>query len=201
MNPIKEKFLEFRLRRNLRRHFDPDQKFLQSAKDRFLNQVSQRGPILNRTPLHHHVIRWRYALIIILIAISTTGGVMTYADANNVPTTHPLYPLKRWSEQIRMDLSTPQQQVTLHKDLAERRLHELEEVKLASTSQGPAIENNLANDFQHEADKTIDQAEKLNFHQEQRKALCQAITKVADDEVKGGRLDHFHAHCKSLLND
>ncbi len=200
INAIRRQLQERKLRNQLRRYYAPDGGFLKSAKNRFTQEIrTELKPA--RIPIHHHVVKWRYALVAGLIAVSMTGGVMTYADANNVPASHPLYNFKRFSEQVRLGLATPQQQVALHQSFAQRRLHEIEEMK----AEHPGIDEDndetvghLSDDFQNEANDTIDQAEKLNFMQDQRQALCQKILDTVDDTVHSRHLDHLRSHCQAV---
>ncbi|HZZ99234.1 MAG TPA: DUF5667 domain-containing protein [Candidatus Paceibacterota bacterium] len=194
-NPIKEKLKERKIRRLLRRHFDPSDEFLRSSRSDFLDAVQKEFEVA-RVPIHHHVIRWRYALMAVLIATMSTAGVMTYADVANVPPTHPLYQFKRVSEQIRLDFSTPQKQVQLHQDFAARRVQEIQELRQASESMETI--QGLTDDFQHEAERTIDQAQKLNFQKSKRKIICQTILNSVDHAIKADKLVKIQVRCQSL---
>ncbi len=198
INSLFTKLKELRLRSQLRKHYGPDEAFLRSSREQFLNSIEPRGG-LARTSINNHAAYWRYALITLLILISTTVGLTTFADQANVPANHPLYQLKRLSEQIRLDLSTPQKQIVLHQEFADRRLKEIKEVK-AGVAKNTSLENKLTKDFQHEAESTIDQAEHQNIKQDKQKALCQHILDSVDDTVKSNHLAHIHDRCRSILD-
>ena len=193
-NPIKQ-LEERKIRNLLRRHYDPAKPFMELLRSDFKRSVElEIKPA--RTPLHHHVIRWRYALIAALIGVSSMAGMMTYADATNVPPTHPLYQFKRMSEQIRLDFSTPQQQVQLRQAFAERRAHEIKELQEASESM--EMIPSLINDFQQETDQTIEQAQRLNFKKDQRKVICESILSSVDHALNPQRLLQIQTHCQAL---
>lgn len=195
-NRITEQFNDWNLRRKFRQDFGPNRSEIQKARSRFLSQIPA-----GRTPIHHHVAKWRYALVSVLIAILLTGGMATYADQANVAPTHPLYQFKLLSEQVRLDLSTPQQKIVLHQEFADRRLHEIEEVKAASTSGGPVLEQKLGDEFQNEADNTINTAVQVNMRVGDRQALCQHLLDATDRIVENKHIEHIRTHCQTFLQN
>lgn len=195
MSKFNEQLSDWNLRRKLRRHFGPSQKAESQTRERFLSMITP-----TRTPIHHHIIKWRYALVTVLIALSLMGGFATYADQFNVAPTHPLYQFKRLSERIRLGLSTPQEQVILHQEFAGRRIHEIEEIKAASMSKGPEIEQGLEDDFQKEAETSMDQAQRLNLRPEQRRKLCQGLLNALEHKLQNPRpMEPVRQYCRSAL--
>ncbi len=169
----------FKIKR-IRRLLDPDQKFLRSARAEFLRTLQpQVVPAVYRVP------RWSYAMALVVAVVASTGGLAAYADIKDVAPESPLYTLKRASEQTRLALAPTQTKITVHTQLAERRLKEIEKVApgaagtavatkaqtiapagmvvLKVASDSPAIENTrsamvkkLHEDLRHELEDAID---------------------------------------------
>ncbi len=219
-NLIKNKISDYKIRHLLRKFFSPDKIFMYSAKQKFLSDLTGEfnGYVRETEPSF----QWRYAYALILIVIISFGSLITYADVKDVSANNPLYSLKRFGERVEIQVSNPERQLELHQEYLVRRLEEIKEVEASVKIQNPgpkksnapspatnevdAIKTNdrvekLMNDFQDEADNSIDKAEKLNLRSEQKKNICKNILDRADDLVKGQRLKHINDRCKSFLSD
>lgn len=126
INFIKEQLVISRLKKTLQNYARPDRTFLKSARAKFVTLAQQRAGVSTK---EKHPLLWKYATVSLVVMFSMTGGMAVFADAGNVPATHPLYGFKRLSEQVRLDLSSPAQQVELHRLFAQRRLKEASEIK------------------------------------------------------------------------
>ena len=162
---------------NLRAYTRPDRAFLRSARVRFVALAQQRAGVTARAK---HPRAWKYATIAIVAVLASTSGAAVFADATNVPATHPLYGFKRMSEQVRMGLSTPAQQVELHKIFAQRRLEEASEIEadhddhpIAPQSQLQV--NGLDKDFQNETEVGLDKAQDPQVRAQARLQFCNDI--------------------------
>jgi hypothetical protein len=114
-------------------------------KNEFLTQIQQARPQsvtfsqqqrLNqqKTSNNSLVYRWRTCsmtvkIISILIAVTILlggAGAGTVMASQSALPDEALYPLKRWSEEVRLDLtSQPDKQLALHLDMADRRADEM----------------------------------------------------------------------------
>lgn len=187
MNFIEEQLAVWRLKQRLHKYVRPDRAFLKSARTRFVTLGQQKTGVTVRA---QHPRSWRYATVTIATVFAMTSGMTVFADVNNVPVTHPLYNLKRASEQVRLGLSSPTQQVELHRVFAHRRLEEASE--LETESQIPAQVQNridkLNKDFENETETGINKAQRVVDHPEVRTQLCNDILNTIQNKPMGNKL-------------
>lgn len=206
INFIKEQLAIWRLKRSLHSYAQPDQVFLKSTRAKFLILVQHRGGVTIRAK---HPKSWKYTTIAIVTVLSLTSGIAVFADASNVPVTHPLYNLKRMSEQVRLDLSSLDQQIELHKIFAQRRLEEVSELK-AGQDDHPIPRgfqdriDGLNKDFQNEADDGLNQAKNPQVRAEARVKFCHDILSTIQSRPHSNQLpvqmvDHIKTRCSETL--
>jgi len=155
---IKEQLAIRRLKKNLHVHVRPDRAFLKSARTRFITLAQQQAGV--RVGAIGYFRSFKYATVAIAVVFALTSGMAVFADANNVPANHPLYGFKRLSEQVRLDLSSPVQQVELHKTFAQRRLKEISELKTEQqieqqTSPSPEISSRTNKENDQKTNRVI----------------------------------------------
>src|SRR3989344_3046721 len=191
-NFIKEQLAIWRFKKSLRAYTRPDRAFLKSTRTRFITLTQQRAGVCIRAK---HPRSWKYATVAIVAVLSMTSGMAVFADANNVPVKHPLYNLKRVSEQVRLNLSSPVQQVELHRVFAHRRLEEVTELELETDINNrpipPQSKIRVNNKIQ------IDKLSK-DFENEIRPEFCKYILdtiKNRPDKVKNRMIDRVKIRC------
>ncbi len=230
INFIKEQLAVWKLKRSLHKYIRPDRAFLQSARTRFITLAQQsrfgqnahsdaKSRILDSdkaesrragvTVRAKHPRSWKYATIAIVAVLSMTSGMAVFADASNVPVTHPLYSLKRLSEQIRLGLSTPEQQVELHQIFAQRRLEEASELETNHddrpiTPESQTRINGLDNDFQKETEHGLDKTQDPQVHAAARAKFCQDILDIIQQDAPTNPLpspmvDHIKTRCADAV--
>ncbi len=134
---FKDTIRQWHLKSRVHRALQPEKEFLDSARESFLKSVRiMNGNSTARMMAHARY--WRYAFVALFVVVIGTGGLAALADNADVPTDNVLYPLKRVSEQVRLDLTlSDEQKIKLHEDLAQRRLRELEALRAAAASPAP----------------------------------------------------------------
>lgn len=202
INFIKEQLAIWKLKKSFRAYTRPDRAFLKSARLRFVTLAQQRAGVNVRAK---HPRSWKYATVAVVAVLSMTSGMAVFADANNVPATHPLYGFKRVSEQVRIGLSSPTQQVELHKTFAQRRLEEASELKTEQDDKPipPGFQNRidgLNKDFQNETDNGLDQAKDPQVRVVDRVKFCNDILDTIQNRPQSNQLpvqimDHIKARC------
>jgi hypothetical protein len=213
---IKEQLTVWRIKKNLRAYTQPDRAFLKSARARFVTLAQQQFRVRVSATGYRHSLK--YATVTIAIVFAMTSGMAVFADVNNVPATHPLYNFKRVSEQVRVGLSSPVQQVRLHKTFAQRRLQEASELKNNQPKINPEINqrtnqgsspntpktqdriDRLNKDFQNETDHGLDLAKDSRVQTGARVQFCQDILNTIKNNSESNRLptqmvDHIKSRC------
>lgn len=191
INFIKEQLMISKLKKNLREYTRPNRAFLKSARTRFTTLAQQRAGVTTRAK---HPWSWKYATVAIVAILSMTSGMAVFADANNVPATHPLYNLKRMSEQVRIGLSSPPQQVELHRIFAHRRLEEVAELETENNDHPTPIQSQkridkLNNDFENETEAGLNKAQEPQIKKEVRQQFCQDILDAMRKRPRSNRPD------------
>lgn len=155
---IKYKFDSWKARKLLRKRFSPDPEFLARARGDFLSRLAGSSGVAAAAKRGFGVVL-KYTLTFVII-LGLNGGLVAFADGQNVPPTHPLYPFKRLGEDIALTFASPQSKPYLHKQFAERRLEEIKEVSAASSTAASQIVDTLDSDFKTEVNKAFESAEK-----------------------------------------
>ena len=144
------------------------------AKARFLSLLGPE-PARSRSFAGRFELRPRLAIATLILFFSVSGGAAALADVSDVGPEHPLYPLKRVSEEVRVFLATARSQPELHKALAERRLKELQRVQSARL--------------------TIRKIKKLEQDLARR---VDAVLQSAARAKREGRTDEYRELCRSV---
>ena len=219
INFIKEQLKLWRFKKSLHKYTLPERVFLKSARIRFVALAQQHADV---GVMMKHSHSWRYATIAVVAVLSMTSGIAVFADANNVSVTHPLYNLKRLSENVRLELSSPEQKLQLHQVLVQRRLKEVtdlntEEKRALIKSMPPVVKINIASvssevnltprqikikkldsDFRKEAESVLDQAQRLPIEKVDHVQICKEIinTITRDPASPSGHfLERIQSRC------
>ncbi len=131
----------------LLRHLKPTKEFTEDTKIVFLHAFKEKFPRAAHSPVGVFLYFVRgmatgLALMIIL------GGASVYADQKNVGPENILYPLKRSQELLSLVLTNKEERPELHLKFAERRLHEVSEIR-KNNPENPKIQN-LVKDLRDE---------------------------------------------------
>ena len=201
INFIKEQLAIWKLKKSIREFTRPDREFLESARIKFVTLAQQHGGVGVRAK-HPRV--WKYATVAIVAILAMTSGMAVFADASNVPVTHPLYNLKRLSETVRLEVSLPEQRLKLHEVFVQRRLEEITDLdmeehriliqtrpavvrgSITSASSGVNLTprqiriKKLDSDFQKEAESVLDQTNKLPLRKDVDIRICKEITNAVN---------------------
>lgn len=158
---VQHQFYMQKAKKLLRKRFSPDGAFMEVAKADFLSRISgTRGIAVPARKRFGWALKYSVTFAIIL---GLSGGLVAYADGQNVPPTHPLYPLKRLGEDIALTFASSESKPYLHQQFAERRLEEIEEVSsAASSTKKNQIVKTLDDDFKTEVDEAFVSAKKKN---------------------------------------
>lgn len=105
----------------------------------------------------------RYAGGVVASLMFATSGVAAYADQNNVGPESALYPFKKLSENVRLTLSSDENKVVLYEKFAERRVKEIEKIKISAVGksdrekeEAEKIKDKLKEDFRDKIEKMED---------------------------------------------
>ncbi len=208
INFIKKQLALRRVRRILKSNTQPDENFLRSTRESFIALARSLAP--QRDMVRHfspHLFR-RAVTVMAIVLIFMTTGMAVFAENNDVSATHLLYPLKRFSEQIRLNVSSPVKQVELHEEYAHRRLKEISALDTKKPQNAAALKlesrqisvlspvasasflkekmtnqariKELRSDFEKEAVKTVEQAKEIPLSKEKRIELCEDLLTQAD---------------------
>ncbi|HVZ10996.1 MAG TPA: DUF5667 domain-containing protein [Candidatus Paceibacterota bacterium] len=134
---FKDTIQHWHLKSRVHRALQPEKEFLDSARESFLKSIrTMNGNSTARMMAHARY--WRYAFVALFVIVIGTGGLAALADNADVSTDNMLYPLKRVSEQVRLDLTlSDEQKIKLHEDLAQRRLRELDALRASAVTPTP----------------------------------------------------------------
>jgi hypothetical protein len=196
-----------KVKKLLRKKFLPDAAFMEVAKADFLSRISgtTKGIAVPAKKGFGWVLKYSVTFAIIL---GFGGGLVAYADGQNVPPTHPLYPLKRLGEDITLTFASSGSKPYLHREFAERRLEEIEEVSSAASSTGKSqIVKTLDNDFKTEVNEAFASAKKKNVKIDAM-SFCSSLgtmisksgkkSRVATEETSWGS---FQKYCGGVPSD
>ena len=183
------KFIKYKLDfwkagRLLRKRFSPDPEFLARARGDFLSRLAGLSGIAVAAKRGFSLaLKYTIAFVIIL---GLNGGLVAFADGQNVPPTHPLYPFKRLGEDITLTFASPQSKPYLHKQFAERRLEEIKEVAAASSTAADRMVNTLDGDFKTEVNEAFESAEK-NDVKIDTLSFCSSFGTMISEKGKKGQ--------------
>ncbi|MCX6760127.1 MAG: hypothetical protein NTW46_02175 [Candidatus Nealsonbacteria bacterium] len=192
----------------IKRFFKPRDEFIEETRILFLakletiNKKEKLGINLNNifvfTPF------WKYSLVAIFIIIFLSGGLVIYADSNNVSVNNPLYRFKKTGEKVRLTMAPKDRKPMVNHQIAERRLEEMHGLKNMDSHTMEALSNEYRNDINLSLDGMAGlDKERL----EQFKELCAKIAQTMANKVEIVKAadmddsisDHFNEHCAEFM--
>jgi hypothetical protein len=169
-----------KLPRNVRRVFEPRKEFAEKTKNLFLLRFGKR---FSSAP--YFVPHPRLVLKIAAAAFAAfvvTGGISVYADMTDVKADNPMYPLKRYSETVRMTLAASSEKPQLHIEFAGRRLAEIEDLKnkakagvTSSTESENAQIDSEKEDMKKDMKNSLAEASGKSFPDEKLSKFCRSF--------------------------
>ena len=130
INFLKRKIKEYLWRKMMKRYFKPNEDFLNSCRNAFINKICREISSAGESRFYLFVMWLKFSLAIFLGLAFLGSGAAVYADKANVDCGHPLYNLKRAVEAVRIELAVSEQLPVLHTQLAQRRLDEIKKIEL-----------------------------------------------------------------------
>ena len=135
---LREK-LRYRIYRLLiKRYTKPRKEFLENTRALFIDRMRAHTSLVTNTDSHriyNNKTKFSYSALTLLLFLLLNGGVILFAEEQNVDAEHPLYPFKRASEKIQIRLSKPEKKILLYEKFARRRLEELKQLKIRKNSE------------------------------------------------------------------
>ncbi len=198
MNKFSEKFHIFKIKRLLRGIFNPDKKFIEKSRAIFLKAFKEKPAYVTNSPVARNYYKFKIAFVSVLVLLLLAVTSFVYADVKNVGPNHPLYPLKRLSEGIQMELASSKNKAQLNDIFAKRRLEEVKELK-ENSGQNQKNENEimkLKNDFVNE----VENEEKITKNSQNKILdLCE-MSKEIDGSHPSAQWVGFQKHCQNIKN-
>ncbi len=155
----------------------PRRDFLARTKTLFLAKFDERfGSVVPR-PRYFMVAARVLAMIFVIFGV--TSGVAVYADKANVGPTNPLYSLKRYNESLQLVLSKTSDQPVLHIKFAQRRLAELEELKMespnTSSTRIEAVKEGMKEDMKEDMRGSLAATDEKDYPEEKLPSFCRSF--------------------------
>jgi hypothetical protein len=126
------------LPRDAKKSIAPRQEFIAQGKERFLAAFDASALARDARPVtpgrHEYMTAFARVGIGALAVLFIGVGLSAYADTANVPTTSPLYPLKRLSENVQIALAPASEKPQLQATFAVRRADEIAALQAAAPS-------------------------------------------------------------------
>ena len=181
----------------------PAAEFKDEAKRNFLAAFDARYPAAPAHPTWFAFAVRGFAAAAAIAAISV-GGATVYADAANVPAWSPLYPFKRFDENVRLAVAPTGERAALEASFAARRVAELQ--ALAARHSENHMVASLSDDAKAEIGASIKDTEKAGLLGEPLSFVCRQVlsTLVASSAAMESELSDnvaalglFTQHCEA----
>lgn len=192
----------------LSRFFEPRKEFMEETRVLFLSRLefkSKKGEtILNHNNIFVFTPFLRYALVAVFIVLFLSGGLVIYADSNNVGPNNPFYGLKKTGEKMRLAMAPKERRPMVDHQIAQRRIEEMQKLK----NMDKDMIEMLSNEYKNNINLSLDEMSNLNKEMlDQIKELCAKIAQTMADKieiVKASNVDdpisdHFKEHCSQFI--
>lgn len=227
-NILIRKIKEYRCRKMMKKYCEPREEFLNECRDLFVSTLCRQIPkaesVKSSAIFSSKAFRFGFGSFFGVFLIGS--GAVAFADRQNVGYSHPLYPLKRLGETLKLTLASQEARPVLLEQFAKRRLEEIKEVseianvvqaeKNASSStqsfqrdkEHTNIIMNLNNDLHSHINAAIKETENEKIEKQKATNLCQSILKTLDEdeeltkELKNeqfGSRSKFQEHCAKFI--
>ncbi len=181
----------------------PAAEFKDEARRNFLAAFDARYPAAPARPTWFAFAVRGFAAAAAIAAISA-GGATVYADAANVPAWSPLYPFKRFDENVRLAVAPTGERAALEASFAARRVAELQ--ALAARHPENHMVASLSDDARAEIGASIKDTEKAGLRGGRLSFVCRQVlsTLVASSAAMESELRDnaavlglFTQHCEA----
>jgi hypothetical protein len=159
----------------VKRMIKPQKSFQQKTKTAFLAvfDVVHPAPVHARAA-HRNVFAKTLVACAALIAIFASMSV--YADTANVTADNPLYPLKRFSENVQLAVSPAPEKADLQANFAERRVYEIAD--LATRKPTSTLLDKLDTDLDVAVNASLSDAQQAELQDGNLNRLCDKVYNV-----------------------
>jgi len=190
----------------IKRFFEPRDEFIEETRILFLariEKIKNKGTKISFNLFVFNPVL-RYSLVIVFIIIFLSGGLVIYADSNNVGVGNPFYGFKKTGEKVRLAMAPKERRPMVCHQIAERRLEEMHGLKNMDSQ----IMEHLSKEYKNNLDLSLDGIANLDQERlEQFKELCAKIAQTMANKaeiVKAADIDdsvykHFKEHCGRLI--
>ncbi|MCX6765031.1 MAG: hypothetical protein NT148_00635, partial [Candidatus Nealsonbacteria bacterium] len=168
----------------IKRFFEPRNEFIEETRVLFLTRLEKLGKKekiginLNNIFVFRPILK--YSLVAIFILIFLSGGLVIYADSNNVSVSNPLYGFKKTGEKVRLMMAPKDKRPIIDHQIAERRINEMHGVKNTDAHMIEA----LSNEYKDNINLSLDEMANLNQERiDQIKELCAKIMQTMANKV------------------
>ena len=166
-----------KLPRILKRALAPHDDFVARTRSVFLAGFDERFGLAVPRPRYFMIAARILAVIFVIFGV--TSGIAVYVDKTNVGLTSPLYSLKRYNESLQLILSKTSDQPALHIKFAQRRLAELEKLKVelptASSTQIEAVKENTKEDMKEDMKRSLAATDEKDYPGENLPSFCRSF--------------------------
>jgi hypothetical protein len=187
----------------IKRLFEPREEFMEETRILFLTRIEE---INGKTHSAVFIFApfWKYSFAAIFIIIFLSGGLVIYADSNNVSVNNPLYGLKKTGEKVRLMVAPKERRPIVCHQIAQRRIEEMHGLKDTNDHRMESLNN----EYKKDMDLSLDGMAGLNKEKtEQFKELCDEMQKTMSNKVavvKAADIDdsisgHLKEHCAEFI--
>lgn len=182
---LKDKLIEREIKKDLREFFNPRKEFLDKARILFLESDQKRRIVaLKKSELFMSTFYSRLALsgfAVLVLFLSLTWGLAALADYENIGPKHPLYSLQRLGEEIKSQLIVDvQAKARWEKQLAHRRLKEVEELEKENSLANRKYINNAKHAFKKKISVLEEEVERGNIKEDEIREFCEVNKKITE---------------------
>lgn len=196
------------IQKKLKRFFEPRKEFIEETRVLFLSKIerveNKDSSSLKFINLFTFKPVLRYSLVALFIIIFLSGGLVIYADSNNVGASSPFYRFKKTGEKVRLMMAPKDRRPMIDHQIAQRRIEEMHGFKDIDDHM---IEV-LSNEYKNEINLSLDKMDNLNKERlDQIRELCAKIAQTMASKVqivKAADIDdyllqHFKEHCGQFI--
>jgi len=183
---IQEKLNERKCKKNFRCFCAPKKEFLEKTFFLFLAELKNKGIVADAERSHFEfsgLFKWQSVSLAILVLVLISGSSIILADSQNVSISHPLYGLKRISENIRLATSPKNNRIVISNQLAQRRMQEMQDINSRNL---PKVKlTSVNNDFDQEINISVSELHNIQIQQgAQLKKLCAEVQTIIQNHQK-----------------
>lgn len=188
-------------RRIIEKFFEPRKEFIEETRILFLSKVELKG---KSAVVSGSIFIFRpfvkYAAVAFFVIVFLSGGLVIYADSNNVSPANPLYGCKKIGERMRVAFAPKERKPMIDHQLAQRRIEEMRGYK----NENNRMMKSLNEEYKDKMDLSLDEMAVLD---KEMKELCARLAQTMAQKieiVKAAEIDdhvseHFKEHCGQFI--